>query len=265
MLGSKQHILVVDDEASALDVVSRMLQSLDYRVTTAPGGPEAIAKVLELQAADDLPDLLMTDIVMPQIDGVALVQQLVDRGIELPTVAITGYGDKAMVADLLRQGFLEYLDKPFTLEQLQQILTAAFQKVERVRAREQERLAHSQQQALLEGLEDLVRQVDDLVRETDAKESPLAEFDFAAVVRKLREASGLVRVQYAAAVGIPPVHLAALETDPSSIPTVRDIGRLARYHGVSVVCLVLMATGVGLDRDPDEVESALQKMRKSLS
>ena len=62
----------------------------------------------------DLPiDLLILDIQMPGVTGMELLDDLNRLRIEIPVFVITGYGDKAMVVELLRRGCREYLDKPF--------------------------------------------------------------------------------------------------------------------------------------------------------
>ena len=261
MQSLNRHILIVDDEAVSRETIAKMLVALGYRVTEGEHGEDGLAKAQQLQANGDLPDLLMSDILMPRLDGVGLMRKLAECGIDIPAIAITGYGDKAMVIDLLRVGFLEYLDKPFSLDQLRETLDRVFEKNTASRLRNQAHPeAQPSQNVLLEGLEDLVRQVDGLVRETDAKTINALGLNFGEVIGMLREKSGLSRVDYASAVGIPPMHIAALESDSVSLPTIRDLGRLASFHGLSLSCLVFMAENWNPGLMPEEVEKRLREI-----
>lgn len=113
-----EHILIAEDEKHARLSLALILRQADFRVTVAEDGVEALAKI-EAEAGGNGPvDLLLTDIQMPRMNGLELLDRLRQLGIELPVVGITGFGDKELVIDLLRHGCNEYIDKPFTPEEV---------------------------------------------------------------------------------------------------------------------------------------------------
>ena len=100
------HILVVDDDAEQRSDLAGIITSFGYRVTTAADGREALRKLASLPVS-----AILTDLVMPGMDGVALLKELAVRGDRTPTVVLTGFGslDQAIsfVHDLKAFWFLE--------------------------------------------------------------------------------------------------------------------------------------------------------------
>jgi len=128
------HIMVVDDDATQRSDLAEMVKSLGYRVTTAADGREALGKLASLPAS-----AILTDLVMPRMDGVALLSALAAGGDRTPTVVLTGFGslDQAIsiVHDLKAFWFLE---KPVQPEVLRTLLERAIQQNQLVK--ESERL-----------------------------------------------------------------------------------------------------------------------------
>jgi DNA-binding response OmpR family regulator len=109
-------ILLADDEPKLCDLFARDLEGLGYDVRTASDGHEVMA-VLEAEAVD----LLVTDINMPDMNGIEILVALRDRGSRMPVIAISGGGhvDKDLLLALA--SILEAsatLEKPFSLEAL---------------------------------------------------------------------------------------------------------------------------------------------------
>ena len=107
-------VLVVEDNAEMNFFISEHLAS-DHRVETAYDGKEGFRKALELR-----PDLVLTDIMMPEMDGEQLVYAIrshheLDR---MPIVILTAKADDALRVRLLRAGAQDYVNKPFVLEEL---------------------------------------------------------------------------------------------------------------------------------------------------
>ena len=100
------HILVVDDDAQQRADLAEIVRSLGYEVTTAADGGEALSKLASVPAS-----AILTDLVMPGMDGVALLKELAARGDRTPAVVLTGFGsiDQAIsfVHDLKAFWFLE--------------------------------------------------------------------------------------------------------------------------------------------------------------
>ena len=81
------HVLVVDDDAQQRADLAEIVKSLGYQVTTAADGNEALAR-LAIEPAS----AILTDLVMPGMDGVALLKELAARGDRTPAVVLTGFG-----------------------------------------------------------------------------------------------------------------------------------------------------------------------------
>jgi len=109
----KEHILVVDDSPDTLEVLQRNLESRGYRVFTAPGAVEAI-KILESTAMD----LVITDLKMPNVDGLSLVRHIQENFKHTEVMMITGYPSIEGAVEAVKTGAEEYLAKPFTDEEL---------------------------------------------------------------------------------------------------------------------------------------------------
>jgi CheY-like chemotaxis protein len=104
------HVLVVDDETDALQMVRELLETAGARVTTAASAVEALT-LLEEQR----PDLILTDIGMPSIDGFELIRRIrqMPRSIrDLPAAALTAYAQPEDRSRALRSGFQVHLAKP---------------------------------------------------------------------------------------------------------------------------------------------------------
>ena len=117
------HILVVDDDAQQRADLAQIVSSLGYDVTTAADGGEALSKLASVPAS-----AILTDLVMPGMDGVALLKELAARGDRTPAVVLTGFGsiDQAIsfVHDL---GAFWFLEKPVQPGVVRTLLERALQ------------------------------------------------------------------------------------------------------------------------------------------
>ena len=112
-----QHILLAEDDAGLLTSLSFLLRNEGHRVTTAADGLEALDRIGELREEGDPVDLLITDIQMPRMNGMRLIQGVSAlEGDGFPIIVISGHGDKDMVVELMRLGCDDFLDKPFEPE-----------------------------------------------------------------------------------------------------------------------------------------------------
>jgi DNA-binding NtrC family response regulator len=116
-------ILVVEDDFQQRSDLAEMVESMGFRVTTASDGEDALAKLVSFPA-----NVILTDLVMPRMDGAALLRVLAERGDRTPTIVLTGFGsvDKAIsfVHDLKAFWFLE---KPVQSEVMRTLLDRALQ------------------------------------------------------------------------------------------------------------------------------------------
>ena len=104
-------ILVVDDEESIRDLLRLVLTREGYSVVTANGGEEAI-EYLEAQRFD----LVITDLVMPRVNGVEVLRAARRIDPKYPVMVITGYPSVETVTELVRLGAGDYLTKPFNID-----------------------------------------------------------------------------------------------------------------------------------------------------
>ena len=108
-----QRILVVDDELSAREVLAGMVATLGYDADAAASAQEAIATLRHEHY-----DLVLTDYLMPGMDGLELVHEIKTMIPDMPVLVITGYGTLQMAVDSVRAGAFDYIEKPVTLEAL---------------------------------------------------------------------------------------------------------------------------------------------------
>ena len=109
-------ILLVEDDPILRRLVRRVLQTLDYQLLEAPNGAEAV----KLASEQETPiDLMVTDIMMPAMDGFELAEQFSPLHPETRVLFLTGYADdSAFVRRGLRKSGYSYLLKPFTQDAL---------------------------------------------------------------------------------------------------------------------------------------------------
>jgi DNA-binding NtrC family response regulator len=113
-------LLVVDDEPTQREMLSRILERAGYRVETAPGGREA------LEAMDrESFDLVLTDQKMPGMGGLALLERTQATQPQLPVVLMTAYGSVSEAVVAMKKGAADYLIKPFEREELLLVLAKA--------------------------------------------------------------------------------------------------------------------------------------------
>jgi len=106
-------ILIVDDEKNYLTILSALLEDEGFEVLTAPGGHEA----LEIHKSSDL-DLILTDMKMPRMDGIALLENIKAIDPDLPVIMMTAHGTVDKAVEAMQKGAYTYILKPFDNERL---------------------------------------------------------------------------------------------------------------------------------------------------
>ncbi|MCP1366865.1 sigma-54 dependent transcriptional regulator, partial [Halomonas sp. BBD48] len=116
-------VLIVDDEEHLRITASQTLELAGYR-------PEALSSAeAALDAlSPDYPGVLITDIRMPGMDGMALLREVHRRDPDLPVILITGHGDISTAVEAMREGAWDFLEKPFAGEQLADVVRRATEK-----------------------------------------------------------------------------------------------------------------------------------------
>ena len=114
---SKGRILVVDDEVNARTALTELLHDEGYTVDAAADGFKALGKM-----ADFAPDLVLTDLKMPGMDGIQLLGKIRETDAELPVVMMTAFGEVETAVGAMRAGARDYLSKPVNVGELQVVV-----------------------------------------------------------------------------------------------------------------------------------------------
>jgi sigma-B regulation protein RsbU (phosphoserine phosphatase) len=133
------HILIIEDEKHARLTLSLALRQAGYRISLAGNGKEALEMIEASVRKPEPLDLLISDIQMPELDGLEMIDRLQEQGISIPVIGISGFGDKELVVELLRRGCRDYLDKPFTPEEVVARVEKVLRQTEAVRDAEEVR------------------------------------------------------------------------------------------------------------------------------
>ena len=108
-----ENILVVDDEEAIREVVSTMLESKGYACTAVSNGRAAQDQVKRVT-----PDLVLSDMIMPEMDGIKLLDWLRQYDPEVPVIMVTAIHDISTALEAIRRGAYDYILKPFEKDQL---------------------------------------------------------------------------------------------------------------------------------------------------
>jgi NtrC-family two-component system response regulator AlgB len=120
-------LLIADDEKNIRSSLSAFFESCGHEVRTAENGKEALALLTEEGSFD----LVLTDYRMAEVNGMELLQQIKRESANLPVILMTAYATVENAVAAMKNGALDYVTKPFTLEQIQYAVERAleFQKL----------------------------------------------------------------------------------------------------------------------------------------
>lgn len=119
-INAMQKILVVDDHAAARKSVAEIMTALGFDVQALSSASEALAFL-----QDQTVDLVFTDLMMPGMDGLQFIQALNQRRIQSQVVMFTAHGSVDTAVRAMKLGAFDYVEKPFTLEQLEDVAARA--------------------------------------------------------------------------------------------------------------------------------------------
>ena len=110
---AKERILVVDDEEAIREVVSTLLDSQGYKCTAKGNGRLAREYLL-----GESVELVLSDMVMPEMDGLKLLEWVREYDKDLPVIMVTAMHDLSTALEAIRRGAYDYILKPFEKDQL---------------------------------------------------------------------------------------------------------------------------------------------------
>lgn len=125
-------VLVVDDSATCQRAAGASVQTMGCEVRYASDGCEALESVQQ-----EKPDIVLTDVQMPNMDGLELVERLREEYPQLPVILMTGYGSEEVAARALRAGASSYVPKDNLNKGLREALRAVLPMVNAIRERDQ--------------------------------------------------------------------------------------------------------------------------------
>ena len=109
----KTRILIVDDDVDALELMEELFESKGYDPLTASNGIEALNLV-----RDEDPDMVITDIRMPDMDGMQLLEELSKRYPQIPVIMVTAHGTIEAAVEAIKMGAKDYILKPLRLDEI---------------------------------------------------------------------------------------------------------------------------------------------------
>ncbi len=160
-MSDRATVLVVDDDPGILGYLDSLLSLAGYRVETCESGVEALARL------DNglRPDVVILDIMMPEMDGFTTLRHLRDRDPDLPVVVLSGVGQTATVVKAMKAGAYDYIDKSFEADELRIAVEKALERrrlVEEIH-RLRTQLAEHEQLDPMVGVSPALQQVKDLL------------------------------------------------------------------------------------------------------
>ena len=153
------HILLADDNADMRDYVKRLLVSQGYEVETVGDGVAALASI-----AQQLPDLVLTDVMMPRLDGLELLRSLRDdpRTREIPIILLSARAGEESRIEGMQAGADDYLIKPFSAREMLARVEATLKLAQmRQEATRREEMLRAEVQSAKEALENLLSRIED--------------------------------------------------------------------------------------------------------
>lgn len=118
----KHTILLVDDDKEFRKAMTRVFEKSGYAITVAADGNEALDAL-----SDNEFDLVISDLRMPNLDGVELMEELRRQGLATPIIFLTAFGEVESYMDLMNLGAFEYVNKPVKSRKILEIAQRAIE------------------------------------------------------------------------------------------------------------------------------------------
>ncbi len=125
---SQERVLIVEDDAAARVGLEQLVKSWGFIAESAADGEEALQKVTAFR-----PAIVISDLVMPRMDGLTLLRTLQQQGAEVTTLLLTAQGTVETAVEAMKEGAYDYLTKPVDLKRLKILLDKVVERLETVR------------------------------------------------------------------------------------------------------------------------------------
>ena len=122
----KGTVFLIDDDVSVQRGVAALLKAADYETAVFKSGDEFLKQLPALNLDNTV---ILVDVCMPGIQGLELQEQLNNDRVSLPVIVMTAHGDIPMAVRAMRNGAIDFLQKPFTVDEVTTALDRAFGKV----------------------------------------------------------------------------------------------------------------------------------------
>jgi CheY-like chemotaxis protein len=146
-----RHVLIIDDNVEFAENIQEILEDEGLKAAVAADGPTGIEKINE-----ELPSLVITDMRMPGMNGLEVIQYIKDKWPELPVIVISAYARDELLEQAEKEGALGVLSKPVDLEYLSQFVHRVASSNERV-------LIVEDDDAMRTNLIDILQQIDGVI------------------------------------------------------------------------------------------------------
>jgi DNA-binding NtrC family response regulator len=123
-----ERVLIVEDDAAARIGLEQLLKSWGFLAESAGDGEEALAKVTSFR-----PAIVISDLVMPRMDGLALLRALQSQGADVTTLLLTAQGTVETAVEAMKEGAYDYLTKPIDIPRLKVLLDKIVERMETLR------------------------------------------------------------------------------------------------------------------------------------
>jgi len=117
-------ILIVDDDQGTGNALGFGLRSMGHEVVTANNGYEALDILGTSNSGEERVELLITDMRMPGMNGLELIQSARELALDIPAILITAYGSPSLEREIMQVGGCGYMEKPFSPEVLSGMISA---------------------------------------------------------------------------------------------------------------------------------------------
>jgi len=139
----RRHVFLVDDEPDTRLVIGKVLRDLSLEVTCFSTGRDCLGQ-LRIKTCN----LLITDLKMPDMDGIDLLRKVKQMLPLLPVIVITGYGDVPIAVKSLRSGASEFIEKPLEMQSFRSIVQSLLARADKTNLAEPQTLTKTEAKVL---------------------------------------------------------------------------------------------------------------------